>query len=685
MNDIEEKIYSGVLGKAIGVRLGAPIEPYQWDYERIKNSFGEIRTYLKKSERFAADDDTNGPVFFIRSLNDADTFEVSAEAVGKSWLNYARDGQGMFWWGGEGISTEHTAYSNLKKGFTPPVSGSEALNTKSLSEQVGGQIFIDSWGLINPGNISKALSDAGTAASVSHDGEAVTGAQFIAGLIAGAFIENNIVDLFDRVLEKLPQDGEYYRVLKDVRSFHEKKPGNFRDAYQYVLENYSYDHYEGACHVIPNACIVAIGLLYCENNFSRSIEITCMCGWDTDSNAGVVGTIMGVLCGLDEIPDHYRDPINDIIVGSSMSPTLNTINIPDFAQMLFNLSRKTFHEKENVSLHFPFKGSTCGLQINNDFRVLKDRITRNSRDGFNVLIDNLIQGDEASIFYQTFYQTKDFGDNRYDPVFAPLVYSGQIFSANVVSFIDFIDDLNVAPYVKCANGEVLEGDFVLLPNKQKKRVEFKIPDTKGSLIKEIGLKIKTNSQPIDGNGLLGRLKIEAFSIKGSSSFRIDSSSFEEGFLGNVAPFSNHRIKTALDNKVVRFNSLETDGVSITGDYYTKDFSFNTTYKNIIGDNLTLPFRVKGLENYYLVRIKPDSVSIEHRLDQKNAVLEKESLVISFDQDINVELEVRGNHARVVINNHEVMSSDGMDNKYGHFGVGANNSSFEIEEIEINTF
>lgn len=117
-----EKVYSGLLGKCIGVRLGAPVEPAVWSYERIKEVYGEIRRYVKDYRNFAADDDVNGPLFFIRSLLDH-SMPLTAEKIGQTWLNYTREGKGFFWWGGEGISTEHTAFLNLKKEFPRLVQG----------------------------------------------------------------------------------------------------------------------------------------------------------------------------------------------------------------------------------------------------------------------------------------------------------------------------------------------------------------------------------------------------------------------------------------------------------------------------------------------------------------------------------------------------------------------------------
>ena len=118
-----ERVYSGWLGKVIGIRLGAAVEG--WSYERIQNVFGELWEYPAQYKNFAADDDSNGPMFFIRSLEDCkDLKDFSAQDVAEALLNYAPYEHGFFWWGGYGVSTEHTAYLNLRSGIPAPRSGS---------------------------------------------------------------------------------------------------------------------------------------------------------------------------------------------------------------------------------------------------------------------------------------------------------------------------------------------------------------------------------------------------------------------------------------------------------------------------------------------------------------------------------------------------------------------------------
>ena len=188
---IFQKIYAGVTAKAIGVRLGAPVEPTIWSYERIRDIYGEINGYLREFKNFAADDDTNGPVYFIRALRDYG-LNATAEDVGRTWLNYAAEEHGMYWWGGFGVSTEHTAYLNLRAGIPAPRSGAIETNGTTVAEQIGGQIFIDSWGWVNPGNPGRAAKMSAMAASVAHDGDGLNGARFCAAAIAQAFVATSI-------------------------------------------------------------------------------------------------------------------------------------------------------------------------------------------------------------------------------------------------------------------------------------------------------------------------------------------------------------------------------------------------------------------------------------------------------------------------------------------------------------
>jgi hypothetical protein len=67
-----------------------------------------------------------------------------------------------------------------KAGIKPPRSGSGELNGMAIAEQIGAQIFIDTWARANPGDPERAVALARKAAIVSHDGIAVEAAVHLA-------------------------------------------------------------------------------------------------------------------------------------------------------------------------------------------------------------------------------------------------------------------------------------------------------------------------------------------------------------------------------------------------------------------------------------------------------------------------------------------------------------------------
>ncbi|GAA0176706.1 hypothetical protein SH2C18_00810 [Clostridium sediminicola] len=693
-----EKVYAGFLGMNIGIRLGAPVEPTSWTYDRIKKIYGDIKGYVKDYKNFAADDDVNGPVFFIRALyDDASDRELTSEDVGRAWLNYSREGVGMFWWGGEGVSTEHTAFLNLKKGIKPPISGSVDKNGIVLAEQIGGQIFIDTWGLICPDNVLKATQYAEKAASVSHDKNGLYGARFIAACIAKAFSAENMDEILEAGLSVIPKGSNYAKVVNAVQKFSKSNPADFMLCREYLENNWGYDKYPGICHIIPNAGVCALALIYGQGNFGRTIEIATMCGWDTDCNAGNVGTIVGVFAGLEGIPDYYRKPINDFIVTSSVVGYLNIIDAPTFAKEIallgYNLSDeevpndllKSYREGE-IYFDFELPGTTHGFRTSNRFKTL---IRHSFEKGYNsdgsleVIFDRMVEGDSSKVFYKPFYRRSDFEDERYKPTFAPKVYSGQKVSMKV--FLEKWEgsEIIITPFVRNTfNNEEIKLENLIIENNIWNLIEFTVPDTKGALIDEVGIIIESPSQRT--NRALGRLFIDDFKVYGKSKYCIDFSKQSNEFLC-VTPFSHNKGEWTIENnwmKCVSYNECS----AYTGNYFTKNIKLKANVIAINGYSHNLMFRSKGIQRYYLAGF-----------DGKNKV----SLIINdfgytrlvtipykweFNKKYNFEIEVQNENIIFSIDGKKVIEHKDSTWKSGMFGVALLEkgesavSFFNVEEI-----
>lgn len=611
-NNYVETVYAGFIGMNIGIRLGAPIEPVAWTYERIRDVYGDIRDYVKTYNTFAADDDANGPVFFIRALyDDAVDRELAPEDVGRAWLNYAREGIGMFWWGGEDISTEHRAYVNLRKGIPAPRSGSIEVNGTEMAEQIGGQIFIDSWGLLFPGQGEKAAEYAEKAASVSHDGNGLYGARFMAACIAKAFDASSMDEIIAEGLRMIPEDSTYARVVHAVMDFHQENPSDFRACRQYLEDHWGYDKYTGVCHIIPNAGVCVLALLYGEGDFARTVEIASMCGWDTDCNAGNVGTILGVYCGLEGIPEHYRKPINDFIVASSVSGYLNLVDFPAFSRELALLGYRMNGEQApedlvnrvkpgEIYFDFDLPGATHGFRTSNSFKTPVVRHSEqhacNGRGSLEIVFDRLVEGDSSKIYYKPFYRREEFNDEKYKPTFAPLAYSGQKVSAQMYVVQWEGEPVTLTPYVRNTHTKEEKRLAAVTPvNGQWNELVFELPDTEGAMIDEIGWILESPSPLLDR--ALGSLFIGQFRITGPSDYKIDFAKQAKEF-ASITPFSHHRGKWELASGVMRCTA-DGDSSSYSGNYYAEDMVVEATIKPISGESHCMITRANGIMRHYL--------------------------------------------------------------------------------------
>ena len=384
----QEKVYAGVLGKIIGVYLGRPFE--QWSHKLIMEKLGPIEYYVSEKLNkplIVTDDDITGTFTFLRALNDyGNDYNISSKNIGQTWLNYIVEKETILWWGGVGNSTEHTAFQNLKNGIEAPNSGSIETNGLVVAEQIGAQIFIDGWAMVCPGDPDKAVDLAARAAKVSHDGEAVYGAQVIASLESHAFIEKDTNKLLEKAKTLIPNNSIIYKVINDVQNWH-KEETDWLITRDKIEEKYGYDKFLGECHIVPNHALIILALLYGEGDFQKSMMIVNTAGWDTDCNAANLGCILGIQKGLSVFeggPD-WRTPIKDIMYCPTANGGETMTDAVREAYKIINIAKAIKNEekvypKNSARYHFEMPGSLQGWQVNNT-----EEISLSNIDGFSEL------------------------------------------------------------------------------------------------------------------------------------------------------------------------------------------------------------------------------------------------------------------------------------------------------------
>ena len=437
-----EKVYAGVLGKIIGVYLGRPFEG--WPYERILKELGEVNYYVHDKcgvPLIVTDDDISGTFTFIRALEDHGNANITPEQIGNSWLNYLVEKKTVLWWGGLGNSTEHTAYIRLKQGIPAPFSGSEATNGQTVSEQIGAQIFIDGWAMVCPGDPEKAADFARRAASVSHDGEAIYGAQVIASMESLAFVENDLNVLLDTAVNLIPHDSVIFRLIADLRNWRLTEP-DWRSARERISAYYGYDRYGGNCHMVPNHALIHLGLLYGDNDFQKTLMITNTSGWDTDCNSGNIGCIMGIkngLAGIGEFPD-WRGPVKDRMYLPTADGGRCVSDAVIETYKLVNIRRKIngqlpLRPKNGARFHFELPDSVQGFRVDTGGDVGLRNVIGHSLDGERSLeidIRNFNPAIGARIVTNTFVSPDDMKMGGYGVLASPTLYTGQTIKARVV-------------------------------------------------------------------------------------------------------------------------------------------------------------------------------------------------------------------------------------------------------------
>lgn len=673
-----EKMYAGFLGMDAGMRLGAPVENPWWTYERLRSYFGDIRGYLREYKTHPADDDINGPVIFLRALLDNGGLDFTEQMAGETWLNYARCGRGMFWWGGEEVSTEHRAYMNLKRGLSAPVSGSIAQNGVVAAEQIGGQIFVDTWGLVCPGNPARAAGFARRMASVSHDGEALNGAAFMAACVAAAFTCASVEEVIDAGLREIPKECVYRQVVDAVRDFHAAHPEDFRACRDYVDSAWGNDRFPGGYHIIPNAGICVLALLYGENNLGRTIEVSCMCGFDTDCNASNVGTILGVLHGLEGVPDRYRRPINDSAVLSCVSGYLNMLDIPAFVEELAEAAAHLDGEevplwaaparRGELDFNFALPGSTHGLELSDrashELRWVEN-MAHTGRGCLEMEIDGKFPS-SADLSFKACYLREDFNDERYEPVFSPRVYPGQTVSCWMKSCQTAPASITVTPYVtRAMSGVRMEMPAELLPEGEWARIAFTVPDLNGDQAHEIGWRIAI--APDDPPWAYGKVYIDDITVSGPMEYTIDMGIQRMEF-GQPTPFSVNDGEAAPVDGTLRF-STATEGQVFTGNYYAGSAAVEADVVVSAGTSAGLLLRGQGCRRYYELGFSGENrVSIARWENGQRTELAAREFPWEIGKGYHLAAEAEGKTLTLRIGGETVLTTGDRRFSYGMVGV-----------------
>ena len=174
-------------------------------------------------------------------------------------------------------------------------------------EWIGAQIRTDLYGWVNPGDVLRAAEWAWRDAAVSHTRNGIYGAMYAAALGAYAVVASSIDLVLDAAASVVPPTSRLARAITLGRELADAgtEPTT---AYARLEEEFASLHW---VHTLNNAALLTYALAAGRGDFDRTICLTVMGGWDTDSCGATAGAVAGALGGPTAIAERWSEPLRD--------------------------------------------------------------------------------------------------------------------------------------------------------------------------------------------------------------------------------------------------------------------------------------------------------------------------------------------------------------------------------------
>jgi ADP-ribosylglycohydrolase len=318
--ELRERLRGAWEGRVSGCQLGKPVELLvhfegQAGLDAYLESAGALplRDYVPLVEdtlvarigrascrgelcRSEPDDDINYTVLALLVLEDHG-LELGTEDVGRAWLRLLPVGATF--------TAERAAYKiMLDKGHEHFALGAPAgfdlaaCSDHEWNEWIGAQIRADLYGWVCPGRPELAADLARRDAALSHRGEGIHGAVFVAS--AGAAIAGSagLAEAVECGLAEIPADSGAAAAVALGREWAGRSEGGAAIREQYAELP--------VVHTLNNLALVVWALLSHPDDFGAAIGDAVAAGLDTDCNGATVGGLWG-LQGK-PVPEAWTDP-----------------------------------------------------------------------------------------------------------------------------------------------------------------------------------------------------------------------------------------------------------------------------------------------------------------------------------------------------------------------------------------
>lgn len=298
--ELEDRVRGGWAGQMIGVSFGAPTE-FKSNGTIIE---GDLPAWAPGNVSNAIDQDDLYVEMTFADVMDRIGLDATTEQYGEAF----RTSKYNLWHANAG------ARRLLETGIKAPWSGHPKYNVHA--NDIDFQIEADFIGLMTPGLPNAARDYSIRVGQVMNFGDGLYGGLFVTGMYAAAFFDTDTRRVVEAGLALMPAGSTYAAIIRDVLAWHRADPANWRATWQRIQDRWDTEDScpDGSLRPFNidarlNGAYIALGLLYGNGDFARTLDITTRAGQDSDCNPSNAVGILGVMLGYSKIPDEWKSGI----------------------------------------------------------------------------------------------------------------------------------------------------------------------------------------------------------------------------------------------------------------------------------------------------------------------------------------------------------------------------------------
>lgn len=290
---LRDKIRGAWAAQMIGVSYGALTE--------FKSNGKIIEGEIKPDDLSNAldQDDLYVEMTFARVMD-----TVGLDATTRDYGEAFKDTKYRLW------HANAAARRNLNRGVQAPMSGHPAYNLHA--DDIDFQIEADFIGVMCPGLPQQSNRFCDRVGRVMNYGDGLYGGMFVAGMYSAAFFEDDPRKVVAAGLACIPEKSPYALAISDLLTWSADE-ADWRVVWQKLQEKWDkHDVCPNGVHrdfnidAKLNGAYVALGLLYGNSDWQRTMEVATRCGQDSDCNPASALGVLGAIRGYDALPEKDR-------------------------------------------------------------------------------------------------------------------------------------------------------------------------------------------------------------------------------------------------------------------------------------------------------------------------------------------------------------------------------------------